>query len=110
LRRRILTLPLLAGLVLATSASEARAPVKLHSLDVNLPDSSRTLPDGPNVAIVHDNCLGCHSVGMILNQPALPRTAWQAEVAKMRNVYKAPVAEKDVGAIVDYLVAIKASK
>ena len=47
---------------------------------------------------------------MILNQPALPQAAWQAEVAKMRNVYKAPVDEKDVAAIVDYLTAVKGPK
>jgi hypothetical protein len=34
---------------------------------------------------------------------ALPNTAWQAEVNKMIHVYKAPVAESDVGAFVDYL-------
>jgi hypothetical protein len=44
---------------------------------------------------------------MVLSQPALPETAWEVEVAKMRNVYKAPVSAKDVPAIVDYLVSIK---
>jgi hypothetical protein len=40
----------------------------------------------------------------------LSQAAWQAEVAKMRNVYKAPVDEKDVGPIVDYLTAVKGPK
>ena len=44
---------------------------------------------------------------MVLNQPALPRATWQAVVAKMIHIYKAPVEEKDVGPIVDYLAAIK---
>jgi len=44
---------------------------------------------------------------MVLTQPALPKATWEAEVHKMINTYKAPVAEKDVGAIVDYLVKTK---
>jgi hypothetical protein len=44
---------------------------------------------------------------MALNQPALPRAAWQAEVDKMIKVYKAPVPAADVGAIVDHLASTK---
>jgi hypothetical protein len=43
-------------------------------------------------------------------EPRMPKAAWAAEVAKMRNVYKAPVDEKDVPAIVDYLTAVKGPK
>ena len=45
-----------------------------------------------------------------MNQPALPKPGWEAEVAKMRNVFKAPIAEADVAAIVDYLAAVKGTK
>ena len=44
--------------------------------------------------LFHENSgtnLACHPVGMVLNQPALSKQAWTAEV-KMINVYKAPVA------------------
>jgi hypothetical protein len=44
---------------------------------------------------------------MILNQPTLPRAMWQAEVNKMIQVFKAPIAEQDVPAIVDHLTRIK---
>ena len=44
---------------------------------------------------------------MVLTQPALSRAAWQAEVDKMRNIYKAPVAAEDVPAIVDYLAGLR---
>jgi hypothetical protein len=47
---------------------------------------------------------------MVLNQPSMPKAAWETEIAKMRNVYKAPVAESDVPSIVDYLVRIKGAK
>jgi hypothetical protein len=47
---------------------------------------------------------------MVLTQPVLSRAAWEAEVNKMRNVYKAPVQASDVAAITDYLVSIKGPK
>jgi hypothetical protein len=39
---------------------------------------------------------------MVLNQPALSKAIGQAVVAKMIHVYKAPVAEDEMGPIVDY--------
>jgi hypothetical protein len=44
---------------------------------------------------------------MVLNQPLLPRSTWEAEVHKMINVYKAPVDDSDVAKIVDYLAKTK---
>jgi hypothetical protein len=64
-------------------------------------------PSGPNADTVNANCLACHSAGMVLNQPALSRSEWQAEVNKMRTAYKAPIDQKDVALIVDYLVSIR---
>jgi mono/diheme cytochrome c family protein len=64
-------------------------------------------PDGPGADAINNNCLACHSAGMVLNQPALPKAEWQAEVDKMRAAYKAPIDDKDVAEIIDYLVKIK---
>jgi cytochrome c5 len=100
----------LAGTALIASSVAAKVPKRLASVAVTLPESTRALPDGPGVATVRNNCLGCHSAGMILNQPTMAKAAWQVEVNKMRNVYKAPVDEKAVPAIVDYLTAIKGPK
>jgi hypothetical protein len=47
---------------------------------------------------------------MVLDQPALSKSQWQAEVGKMRMTYKAPVDAKDVDAIVAYLVSIRGAK
>ena len=79
--------------------------VTLQSVKADLPDSDRNFP-GPGADVVNNNCLACHSAGMILTQPRLPRAVWQAEVEKMRNTYKAPVAAEDVPAIVDYLAKL----
>jgi len=77
--------------------------VTLNSLKLEFPDSDRTFPGGAAADAINNNCLACHSAGMVLTQPRLPRSAWQAEVDKMRVAYKAPVAAEDVSAIVDYL-------
>lgn len=82
----------------------------LKSPHVTLPTGDRDLPDGPGLAAVQSNCTACHSPAMILTQPAMAKAAWEAEVAKMRKVYRAPVNDKDVADIVGYLTAIKGPK
>jgi cytochrome c5 len=96
----------------AVAAESAPAPsavsangVTLRSVSVDNPDSDRTFA-GPGADVVNNNCLACHSAGMILTQPRLRRTAWQAEVEKMRNTYKAPIDAADIPAIVDYLASL----
>jgi cytochrome c5 len=80
----------------------AAGGVTLRSVSVDFPDPGRTFPGAADA--VNNNCLACHSAGMVLTQPHLSRADWQAEVDKMRNTYKAPIADVDVPKIVDYLV------
>ena len=80
--------------------------VTLHSVNVDLPNGDRTFPGDAKADAINNNCLACHSAGMVLNQPSLSRAAWQAEVEKMRSVYLAPIAAEDVSAIVDYLASL----
>jgi cytochrome c5 len=88
------------------AASEVSANgVTLRSVSVEFPDSGRMF-EGPGADAVNANCLACHSAGMILTQPRLSRAAWQAEVEKMRTTYKAPLDDKDIPAIVDYLASL----
>ncbi len=82
----------------------------LTSLSVDLPDSDREFPPGPGVEVAQANCAACHSVGMVMNQPALSRTTWETEVHKMVAVYKAPVSDEDAKTIVAYLDSIKGAK
>jgi hypothetical protein len=84
----------------------AVAGVMLHSDHFDLPTGERMFP-GADADAINNNCLACHSAGMVLTQPALTRSAWQAEVEKMRTQFKAPVAEEDVPAIVAYLASHK---
>ncbi|PNG24935.1 c-type cytochrome [Methylocella silvestris] len=91
-------------------ATEVPPPFALKSISVELPTSDRTFPYGPGVAVMDANCLICHSAGMVLNQPALSKTAWDGIVHKMVKVYKAPIEEADIATIVDYLTATKGAK
>ena len=105
-------LPAVALLGAATMPLVARAAplLELKSVKVDLPDSDRMFPAGPGSDTINNNCLACHSVGMVLNQPALSKQAWAAEVHKMINNYKAPIAPEDVETIVEYLTALKGAK
>ena len=99
----------MAALIVITAIAGASATEKLtgfKSETVELPFGDRNFT-GPNADAINNNCLSCHSAGMVLNQPAMPRAMWQAEVDKMRAVYKAPIAAEDVIPIVDYLAQLK---
>src|SRR5260370_2674454 len=81
--------------------------VTLHSVNVKFPRSDSTFPDGRGADAINNDCLLCHSAGMVLDQAKLSRAEWQTEVDKMRDSYKAPFAAEDIPAIVDYLVNAK---
>jgi mono/diheme cytochrome c family protein len=98
---------LIALALLAAPAVQA-AGVTFRSVQVEFPPDAAPFPDGPNLKVVNQNCLACHSAEMVLDQPLLPRATWAAEVTKMRNVYKAPVSDADAALIVDYLAATHA--
>ena len=104
--RNTLLLAAAIGAVVAPLAGRTEPALTLRSVKLDLPQGDRTF-SGPGSDAINQNCLGCHSADMVLNQPALPKAAWQAEVDKMIHFYKAPVAAGDVGAIVDYLARTK---
>ncbi len=117
--------PIVAGLVLAlighpvvqlpppSVAASAASPATgfaLKSVSVELPVSDVVFPGGAKADAIAANCLSCHSAGMVLTQPDLAKAAWTGIVEKMIHAYKAPVAEADVAAIVDYLQETRGSK
>jgi cytochrome c5 len=110
MKRMRLKILLLATACLLPLCGVAQSAIVLKSTSVTLPDSAAMFPPGPGADVANSNCLACHSVGMVMNQPVMPKAAWEAEVNKMRNAFKAPVDASDVPAIVDYLVSIKGPK
>ena len=108
--RNLLPVVVLLAVASMPLAARAATPLELKSVKIDLPDSDKMFPDGPGSDAINNNCLACHSAGMVLNQPVLSKQAWAAEVSKMINNYKAPVAPEDVGPIVEYLTALKGAK
>src|ERR1700737_3229152 len=101
---------LLAGMLLLPMPVSAQELPALKSVNVDLPPGDSQFPGGAAADAINNNCLACHSADMVLNQPALQRAQWDAEVIKMHTAYKAPIDPKDVDAILDYLVSIKSVK
>ncbi|MES1971360.1 MAG: cytochrome C nitrite reductase [Pseudomonadota bacterium] len=103
-----------AALTFAGAAlAQRQAPVVrqggivLQSATLTLPDDKAAFPEGAAGELVANNCTGCHSAEMILNQPQLG-AKWKATVEKMRTAYHAPIAPEDDAAIVAALTAIEA--
>lgn len=72
---------------------------------IKLPDDNpmAQLKPGPNVAVVRNNCVICHSTDYIVRQPASDAKKWEGEVEKMIKVYGAPISAADTKAIIGYL-------
>lgn len=78
----------------------------LSSTSIDLPVDGAGFPAGPHADLINANCTACHSASMATGQPAMSAEQWKATVTKMREVYKAPVAQADIDPIVAYLVAM----
>ena len=107
MRRAFLPTVAVLGLVVLPRLGQAATLTTLKSLKLDVPNSDAMFPAGPGSDAINNNCLACHSADHVLNQPSLPREAWQEVVNKMIKAYKAPVSPDDAKAIVDYLVHAK---
>ena len=94
----------------AAVASSGATAFVLKSVSVDLPTSTEVFPGGATAETINANCLSCHSAGMVLTQPNLPKATWAGIVDKMIHAYKAPVDDGEMTAIVDYLATTKGSK
>lgn len=103
------SLPVSASASAPAASPNAPQTFVLKSVSVDLPTSDVAFP-GSNAQAIAANCLACHSAGMVLTQPALSKAAWDGIVEKMIHAYKAPVDQKEVAPIVDYLEATKGLK
>jgi mono/diheme cytochrome c family protein len=105
-RTNVLALTALASLT--GMAGLDLVAVDAKPVSYELPAESAALKPGPNLELVQGNCTGCHSFDYVQTQPRGPqfkKDFWQAEVTKMIKVYGAPIDEREVSKIVDYLAA-----
>lgn len=93
-----------AALALGTVAAPSAGAV---TKEINLPaDGVQLKPSTlPGYAKAQAMCIACHSAEYMQYQPPnAPRAYWDNMAKRMKNVFKAPVAEEDIPEIVDYLV------
>ncbi|MDQ6882330.1 MAG: cytochrome c, class I [Pseudomonadota bacterium] len=87
------------ALVLASPAQAGAKTIELPADPVQLKPSSL-----PGYATAQANCVACHSAEYMQYQPPnAARPYWDAMVKRMKTVFKAPIADADMPAIVDYL-------
>ncbi len=89
-----------------TRRSAIKAPVAgiiLRSQSISLPHHGREFSGGPQASVANTYCLMCHSGGMVLTQPPLTLSVWQAELNKMRKVYGCPLPESSVDALAGFI-------
>lgn len=90
-----------------TPSAVSGGGVTLHSVSVEFPRPVRIFAGGAAANVINNNCLTCHSAGMVLAQPAMSKAEWKSEVEKMRDDYRAPIDPKDVDPIADYLAGLQ---
>ncbi len=101
--KRIAIIPALALLAACDNAPTA----SFADASIILPDDPIDLPEGPGRDAVIENCTACHSPSTMLQQPKVSREKWESIVGKMRKLYKAPVDDAAVPAIVDYMMHVQ---
>ena len=93
---------LVLGPLIACAIGAAPAGAK----DIQLPADGVQLKASalPGYAKAQASCVACHSAEYMLYQPpTAPRAYWENMVKRMKVVFKAPIDDADMPAIVDYL-------
>jgi len=96
----------IGGMFGCTRGSAIKAPVAgivLRSQRISLPYHGREFSGGPQASVANTYCLMCHSGGMVLTQPPLPLSVWQAELNKMIKVYGCPLPESSVDDLAGFI-------
>ncbi|MDE3012382.1 MAG: cytochrome c [Pseudomonadota bacterium] len=85
----------------------AMCPLLACAKEIRLPDDGLEWQASalPGYAIVQAQCRGCHSAHYAAYQPPTsPRAYWEAQVKRMKAVFKAGLPDGQVAPVVDYLV------
>lgn len=97
----------LIQIAFCTALSLAAGTLWAAPKSITLPPDGMYLKasDLPGYAKAQANCVACHSAEYMRYQPPnAARPYWEAMVKRMKGVFKAPIDDADMPAIVDYLV------
>ncbi len=87
---------LLALLAFSTLTAQYTEKVKLPSITFEMAKDE-------NFKAMQRNCQWCHSYGYILNQGKQSKAFWRGVVVKMRDIYRAPISDRDEKTTTEYL-------
>ena len=71
--------------------------------DIQVPYVDFEMKKGKGEYSTRGKCNMCHSFGYVINQGKQSREFWLEKTVKMIEVFNAPIAEKDIKVVVDYL-------
>jgi len=97
-----LALAMACGANVAMAAAPKTSAMVWKSQSIDLPYPGPHF-SGQGAELLNPSCSTCHSSGLVAGQPYLPLATWKAEVLKMKNVFHAPVQDKDVDALAQIL-------
>ena len=93
MKRSLLILLLLQALLHASDANKG----------IKLPYMEFPMKPGKGMYSTKGKCNMCHSWGYTINQGLQSKKFWREKVIKMIEVFHAPIKEKDVDEVVEYL-------
>jgi len=70
---------------------------------IKLPSITFPMAKDDNFKVMQRNCQWCHSYGYILNQGKQSYEFWNGVIVRMRDIYKAPITDKDAKIATEYL-------
>ena len=71
--------------------------------DIKVPYIDFPMKDGKGVYSTRGKCNMCHSFGYVINQGKQSKEFWREKTIKMIEVFNAPISEKDIEVVVNYL-------
>jgi mono/diheme cytochrome c family protein len=95
------------SLILAVALAVACA-APAFAKDMKLPPDGVQLRPSPlpGFALARGRCVACHSAEYMQYQPPnAARPYWEAVVRRMKDVFKAPIADAEVAPLADYLAS-----
>jgi len=105
--RSLIYLFIISVATTASGVSHAQGPVQAIITPVNITLPTETLllhpSESSGFALASAACYTCHSAEYIKTQPKLSQTTWKAEVLKMKRIFGAPIEDKNIDPIVEYL-------
>ena len=105
--RAVLALAATLGIAHAALAQTAAPHVpKWTRVNVDVPLSDVIFPAGEGAQAANENCLMCHSEGMVMRQPPMTQAQWLDEVRRMRQFFGAPIPPEQDAVIASYLARV----